>query len=102
MSNDCPVVQRSLLRLTCSVIAGVRSPESATDLQKLKDEHGDSLSVVKLDITDEESIEVEFVFICVYKPLKARQEMTALASGYIVGSFRSINLWLCAASRLVL
>ncbi|UQZ35576.1 short-chain dehydrogenase [Paenibacillus sp. PK3_47] len=40
-----------------SVIAGVRHPEkSQTELSKLAEEHGDRLTIAKLEVTDEEGI----------------------------------------------
>ncbi|KAL3131674.1 hypothetical protein ABBQ38_007968 [Trebouxia sp. C0009 RCD-2024] len=38
------------------VVAGVRTPEKATDLQKLVDKHGDRLHIVKLDLANTETI----------------------------------------------
>uniref|UniRef100_A0A1D1ZY67 C-factor n=2 Tax=Auxenochlorella protothecoides TaxID=3075 RepID=A0A1D1ZY67_AUXPR len=40
-----------------TVFATCRSPAAATDLQALQKEHGDRLHVIKLDATDESSIE---------------------------------------------
>lgn len=42
------------------MIAGVRNPNNAKDLHELKEENGDKLSIVQLDITDEGSIEVKY------------------------------------------
>ncbi|KAL3132419.1 hypothetical protein ABBQ32_008978 [Trebouxia sp. C0010 RCD-2024] len=39
-----------------SVVAGVRTPEKAIDLQKLADKHGDRLHIVKLDLANIETI----------------------------------------------
>lgn len=43
------------------VVAGVRTPEKATDLQKLVDKHGDRLHIVKLDLANTETITVSGV-----------------------------------------
>lgn len=45
-------------KVFCSVIAAVRSPDSANELRDLKKDRNNQLSVVEMDITDEESIEV--------------------------------------------
>lgn len=43
-----------------TVFATCRSPAAATDLQALQKEHGDRLHVIKLDASDESSIEVGY------------------------------------------
>ena len=42
----------------CRVIASCRDPESCSILQKLQRDHKDTLDVVKLDVTSEDSIQV--------------------------------------------
>ena len=44
------------------VIAGVRTPEKAQDLQKLTEKHGDRLHIVKLDLADIGTIQVRSTY----------------------------------------
>lgn len=41
-----------------SVVAACRNPDGAADLQRLREAHPDQLTVVQLDVTDENSINV--------------------------------------------
>lgn len=51
-----------------SVVAGVRTPEKAIDLQKLADKHGDRLHIVKLDLANIETITVSGVLLLGLSP----------------------------------
>ena len=44
------------------VIAGVRTPEKAQDLQKLTETHGDRLHIVKLDLADIGTLQVRSTY----------------------------------------
>lgn len=45
------------------IIAGVRTPEKAQDLQKLTEKHGDRLQIVKLDLADIGTIQVSSIYV---------------------------------------
>lgn len=59
------------------VVAGVRTPEKATDLQKLVDKHGERLHIVKLDLANTDTILVRLSSF-LWLPSKA---LTARACG---------------------
>lgn len=48
-----------LLKGGHDVLAATRSPEKARDLWKLRETHGESLEVLQMDVTSEESIKAE-------------------------------------------
>lgn len=51
-----------------SVVAACRNPSDSKELHELVAAHGDALSTVKLDVTDEDSIQVHLMYALVPKP----------------------------------
>jgi len=51
---------RQVLKSGDAVVAAARRPEQAQGLLKLKEQHGDALQLVKMDVTDRASLKVRY------------------------------------------
>lgn len=57
-SQSCCSVSDSHILHHCRVVATCRNPDGATGLHDLASQHGERLSIVRLDATDEATIQV--------------------------------------------
>lgn len=94
-----------------TVFATCRSPAAATDLQALREEHGDRLHVIQLDVSDESSVEVGNAMVDVQVFLSdagrlsnrrpGRQSGSYPGSGIAEPSLTSPSVLLQAAAKTV-